>query len=329
VVVGSGWGVQYWIPLWEPVSGAEASRVVRALVGWLGEVTCKKIDRIWDLTRVMRMPGTLNWRAGPDESDARPTGVIRWPVITRRHDNRLKLEDVIDALGDVVSDVLDIPRLDPELDLGAVVDSLLERYTPGEPGTSGGGSGDGGWAGVEIVGDLNRIATEVLSWADVLMPHGWRWSGGYDFKPVDGKEQVWERPGKLAANGERGYVGERSAVVYADKPELLVVYSDSPLTGFSAGLMGSGRRGTAAGVGVITKWRAWVDLAWGGDEQAARRRVQHPDAGAGGDRVLERLGEAWRTEMGPIEDWGRDREYEAMKDPFMTEIVPVAREPEP
>ena len=28
------------------------------------EATGKKIDRVWDVTRVMRMPGTLNWRAG-------------------------------------------------------------------------------------------------------------------------------------------------------------------------------------------------------------------------------------------------------------------------
>ena len=73
-MIGSGWGVQYWIPLAEPVPGSEASRVVRALVGWVGEISTKKIDRVWDVTRVMRMPGTLNWRAGPDEDDgpARP-----------------------------------------------------------------------------------------------------------------------------------------------------------------------------------------------------------------------------------------------------------------
>jgi hypothetical protein len=84
MVVGSGWGVQYWIPLYEPVPGIEASRAVRGLVGWLGEFTGKKIDRVWDVTRVMRMPGTWNWRAGPDESDGVPAGVIRWPDENRR-----------------------------------------------------------------------------------------------------------------------------------------------------------------------------------------------------------------------------------------------------
>ena len=54
-------------------------------------------------------------------------------------------------------------------------------------------------------------------------------------------------------------------MVYADKPQLLVVYSDSPSDRVRRPVcVGSGRRGTAAGVGVISKWRAWVDLALGG-----------------------------------------------------------------
>src|SRR4051794_1977451 len=102
LVIGSGWGVQYWIPLAEPVPGADASRLVRALVGWCGEVSAKQIDRVWDVTRVMRMPGTLNWRAGPDDADARPAGVLRWPSEARRGAGRLSLANVTDALGDVV-----------------------------------------------------------------------------------------------------------------------------------------------------------------------------------------------------------------------------------
>ena len=240
--------------------GEDASRLVRVLIGWLTEVTAKKIDRVWDLTRVMRMPGTLNWRAGPDEEDARPTGVIRWPDASRRGaEGRLSLENVIAVLGDVVSDVLEIPRLDPELDPAGLLDALLERYAPGGDSDSGGGSGDGrgSWGGREVYGDLNRIAEGVLTWEDVLCPAGWRRidTGGHE-----SRERIWERPGKDGLS----FLGERSAVVYADKPELLVVYSDSSLTGFSAGLMGSGRRGPAAGVGVINKWRAWVDLEFGG-----------------------------------------------------------------
>jgi hypothetical protein len=313
LVVGSGWGVQYWIPLAEPVPGAEASRLVRALVGWVGEVTCKQIDRVWDLTRVMRMPGTLNWRAGPDEDEARPTGIIRWPDPAKARSGRLSLQNVSEVLGAQVNDVVatddDADARVPDAD---VLDWLLERYALGTDADAGGETG--GWAPVGLVlGDLDRLAHEVLGWADVLEPHGWRCVSGSDGRS---HEQVWERPGKPDAAHEWEGAGERSAVVYDDRPELLVVYSDSPSTGFSSGLRGSGRRGDGAGVGVISKFRAWVDLAWGGNVTEARHCV-HTGA-AGDDPVAERLGRAWRSEMSWVTEWGRERELEAMEAPFMT-----------
>jgi len=320
LVVGSGWGVQYWIPLWEPVPGRDASRLVRALVGWVGELSAKQIDRVWDTTRVMRMPGTMNWRAGPDKADARPAGVIRWPGPAWRGGSRLSAPDVTAVLGGVVSDVLGIPRLDPELDRGSIVDALLERYgggvaneTTGEPG--------GGWVPIKgVLGDLERIAEEAWpgldGWCAVLEPSGWeRISSGT-------REDVWQRPGK---DHEMDEAGDRSAVVYHDKPELLVVYSDSPATGFSAGLRGGGRRGDAAGVGVISKWRALVDLVWDGNDNEARRHVQEAGEAAEtstghgeADTVARRLGVAWNDEMGWVEEWGRQRDAEAMESPFMT-----------
>jgi hypothetical protein len=316
LVVGSGWGVQYWIPLWEPVPGPEASRVVRALVGWVGEVTCKQIDRVWDLTRVMRMPGTLNWRAGPDEDEARPTGVIRWPDEDRAGVGRLGLANVSDALGAQVNDVLaDDDDAGVRVPDAEVLDWLLERYALGTDADAGGETGTRAPLGL-VLGDLDRLAHEVLGWADVLEPHGWRCVSGADGRS---HEQVWERPGKPDATHEWEGAGERSAVVYDDRPELLVVYSDSPSTGFSSGLRGSGRRGDGAGVGVISKFNAWVDLAFGGNAAEARRAV-HTGA-AGDDPVAERLGRAWRSEMDSVMDWGREREWEAQLSPHVTSMT--------
>jgi len=312
LVIGSGWGVQYWIPLAEPVPGDEASRAVRALVGWVGETSTKKIDRVWDVTRVMRMPGTLNWRAGPDPDSARPSGVVRWPGASRSRDGRLSLGNVIDALAAQVTDVTDDWPGE-----GDFLDWLLHRYTPDYSEIEG--ADGGGWIPVPgVLGDLDRIAEEVLDWSDVLEPHGWRCVSGPD--PA-GREQVWERPGKRDdADSRSGFdASERSAVVYADKPQLLVVYSDSSLTGFSSGLRGSGRRGTAAGVGVISKWRAWVDLACAGDEDEARRRLDQPEDES--DVVVERLADLWKSEAEAIQEWGRASELEAMEAPFMTTMT--------
>jgi len=317
LVIGSGWGVQYWIPLWESVPGVEASRVVRALIGWLTEVSAKKIDRVWDVTRVMRMPGTMNWRAGPDDDDARPTGVIRWPGAERRGLGRLGLENVIDALGAQVSDVLGELETATADEHEKFLDWLLWRYAPGA-GEGGGDdeAGGSGWVSVgPVLGDLERMADRAVTWKDVLAPAGWRCVDG-DLMRGD-HEEIWERPGKTPWAESDRWSGERSAVVYADKPELLVVYSDSSSTGFAAGLRGSGRRGTAAGVGVISKWRAWVDLAWAGDVSRAKQHIRSVAAGSGSveepeDVVAERLAGAWKHEMGDMEEWGREREWEAL-----------------
>jgi hypothetical protein len=318
LVVGSGWGVQYWIPLREPVPGADASRLVRVLVGFVGEATGKKIDRVWDVTRVMRMPGTLNWRAGSDPDTAQWTGILRWPDRAYAGADRLGPTNVTALVARQVAAVLDaeVSDVSPvEGPVDDVVDALLARFFDGAGAAAAddeGGTG-GGWADVgHTLGDLERIADETLQWRDVLEPHGWRCVSGLD--PADqAHEQVWERPGKPEASF--GATGERSAVVYTDRPELLVVYSDSPLCGFAAGLRGSGRRGDGAGVGVISRWRAWVDLEWGGDSAAAAAAVR--DGGADADGVAERLGRAWEHEMGEVMEWIAELEWAALMNPHL------------
>ena len=257
---------------------------MRVLVGLVGECTSKKIDRVWDVTRVMRMPGTWNWRAGPDPDSARATGVIRWP-----DRERLSLADVTGEWARLVGGV------------GGGLGGLLERYG-GIAGPAADDDDPGAYAG-SWVGDIERIAHDTLTWAEVLEPHGWRCVSGNEMGiSADEHEQVWERPGKGWETGRAVGTGDRSAVVYADREELLVVYSDSSATGFAAGLRGSGRRGEGAGVGVISKWRAWVDLAWAGDDREALDAVTGV-SGAAGDSVAERLGEAWKTETDWMAEW--------------------------
>src|SRR4029077_8515980 len=115
------------------------------------------------------MPGTLNWRAGPDEDEARPTGVLRLPG--RSPGDRLGLEDVIDVLAQNVEDVIELDEAERR-DAGAFLDWMLERYAPGA-GEVAASSGGGSWAGLEVLGDLGRLAQETLMWDDVLVPAGW------------------------------------------------------------------------------------------------------------------------------------------------------------
>lgn len=302
LVIGSGWGVQYWIPLAEPVPARTASRAVRVLVGYLAERTGAKIDRVWDVTRVMRMPGTWNWRAGPDADEARATGVIRMPRRPGGAPGRLRIGNVTALMAGLVSDVTGELAAGDVSSSEELLDVLVDRYG----GTVGAEDSDPGAKLGDWVGDIERIADTELTWAEVLEPFGWRCTtdNGHGFSH-DEHEMVWERPGKDPASGVREWgarTGERSAVVYADRSELLVVYSDSPACGFADGLRGSGHRGEGAGVGVISKWRAWVDLAWAGDGKEALRAVTSGEVD-GADEIGKRLADAWTSETAWMADW--------------------------
>jgi len=264
LLIGSGWGIQYWIPLAKPVPAERASRVVRALVNLVAERTGKKIDRVWDSTRVMRMPGTYNWRGGFESptgvlvEDSDISGAIAGSDFVTNGDGS------VDETTEDSKSTTHAQHTPPEtttLAIAAVEKWLATSGHPAAdflPGKSDADRGVYANLGSALL-DLAAIADEALTWPDLLVPWGWTQIEAY------GPNQEWHRPGPTPDRAE----GKRSAVVYHDAPNLLVVYSDSEATGFKAGLRGAGARGDGAGVGVITKWNAWVDLAWHGDLRAA------------------------------------------------------------
>lgn len=290
LLIGSGWGVQYWIPLAKPVPAERASRAVRALVNLVAERTGKKIDRVWDSTRVMRMPGTYNWRGGFES----PTGVLIDSDIS----------GVIAESGFVTNgdDAVDENKTDRPVELlsiAAIEKWLAECGHPVAdflPGKSDADREAYASMGTALL-DLYAIAEEAWTWPDLLVPWGWTRIESY------GPNQEWHRPGPTPDRAE----GKRSAVVYHDAPNLLVVYSDSDSTGFKAGLRGAGARGDGAGVGVITKWNAWVDLAWHGDNKAASAwvwdQVLNADAIGGWGWAEQLLLDAVAKEWAWTKEW--------------------------
>lgn len=244
VLVDSGWGIQAWYPLAEPVSAREASRLTRGLVSRLREIAAdKQIDRIWDMTRVLRFPGagTLNWRGGPG-----------WETESR------------------------ILHFDPEntIPVAAFPYAPVEEESAGaaDAGVASGALGGGSGALMDLESIFDRVP-----WSVVLEPFGWTRALGWDGEPEGGGDnreaEVWVRPGKDRASGER------SAVVYADAPGVLVVHSDAPECGLpgwwetrSAGGRGEGGREPAN-----TRWNVWWRLVslngTGGLGGAAREDV--------------------------------------------------------
>lgn len=260
LVIGSGYGAQYLVGIGERVPAPVAARLSSGLIAAVAgskAVGGKKIDRVGDASRVLRAPGTWNWR----DPEGAASGVIRWP--TGR---------------------------------GARVDAgALESLIPA--GSAGGGAGEGGRLGGAGGGpwmDIESLADDVLDWRDVLGPAGWTiTSNGHK----GGGDVVWARPGRE---------GERSAVVYADGGGEMVVYSSAAECGFGRGLRGGGARGESAGVGVVSKWRALVDLGFGGDRERALAALEE---GGGPDALRS----AWLGEIEEALSWAAGIEELAME----------------
>jgi len=255
VVVHSGWGVQGWIRLAEPVDARVASRWTRALISEIRNgPECnggKQVDRVWDVTRVLRFPGagTYNWRGG--EYYEVPVGVLRLPALEAPG---IELDKITSALG--AGDAAEQARF---------VSTVGMAFAPG--------SGTGALLDLEAIFDR-------VCWSDVLVPFGWTKVGGNVEMGQPGEMEVWLRPGKTA------HGGDRSAVVYGDAPGVLVVHSDSAATGLPGWweTRSLGGREEGGSRRANTRWRTFMRLhaqAIGllgpggtGDEDAAEREVR-------------------------------------------------------
>jgi len=255
VIVHSGWGVQGWIRLAEPVDARVASRWTRALISEIRNgPECEgkmQIDRVWDVTRVLRFPGagTYNWRGG--EHYEVPTTILRLPGAGTPG---IELDKIISALGD-----------------GDAAEQARFVSTVGMAFTSGSGTG--------ALLDLEAIFDRV-SWSDVLVPFGWTKVGGNVEMGMPGEMEVWLRPGKSP------HGGDRSAVVYGDAPGVLVVHSDSMDTGLPGWweTRSLGGREEGGSRRANTRWRTFMRLralelgllepGGVGDEDAADREIR-------------------------------------------------------
>ena len=248
VVVHSGWGVQGWIRLSEPVDARVASRWTRALISEIRNgPECKgemQVDRVWDVTRVLRFPGagTYNWRGGEDYEE--PVSILRLPAADAPG---VALDKITTALG--AGDAAEQARF---------VSTVGMRY-------AGGAARTGALYAVEEIFDR-------VPWAAILEPFGWTRVGGTVEMGSPGEMEVWLRPGKTP------HGGDRSAVVYGDAPGVLVVHSDSADTGLPGWweTRSLGGREEGGSRRANTRWRTFVrllaqDLDRTGDEDAIER----------------------------------------------------------
>jgi hypothetical protein len=235
-LVHSGGGLYAWWLFDEPVdltgdladrlSGISLSEAMNAHVAAVAAERGIGVDRVGDIVRILRPPGTLNWKRGA--MDPRPVRLLYL-------DEELRVSP--ESLLPVVEEV-----------------SLGRRFTATEVSDRSTEEGDRPLA----LPDAVRAA----SWEELLFPLGWTYgapvSGATSFLRPGHSVDAGAKPGDGYGGSSGGDDGAKSAGVYADGPEVLVVWSDA------AGLpQGQGQR--------LTKFRVASHLYFDGSEGACSR----------------------------------------------------------
>ena len=109
----------------------------------------------------------------------------------------------------------------------------------------------GMWARYQQIANLEEDFNETYSWDSILEPQGWTKLGVDE----DGRV-IWSRPG----DGAR----KSATTDWPDSPHVMSLFSTAPETGLL---------NLHDAQVVLTKYRVWVELVWGGDEGAAIEKL--------------------------------------------------------
>lgn len=192
VVVGSGSGGVH--AYWKLTPGEKGDKeLVDRWWSYLDEAAGeKKIDKLIDLTRILRIPGSVYFPKPGTESKVGAVEIlfkvdktytveelyqVSAAAFTAKHERRKQV---------ISSDA------NARLDMDGFARSALE------------GRGGNYWKLLRAVAELEDYVNQQMSWAEILEPYGWTWQ-----RTLRDGSNEWARPGR----------DERSAVVdYEDSP---------------------------------------------------------------------------------------------------------------
>ena len=245
VVTNSGWGLHAWILLdhdWNECP-PEMTELVRKwnldFAAWCKEMYGIHVDVVSDKTRVLRIPDTTNWRKADNLDEADTVRVLRLEPSNAYSAQALGWSEEFVA----------------EVQAAAV--AARERLARGI-GSGSGLEGNGAlFSGV--------AALDACSWSEILEPFGWRRMD----TEGSGEVERWGRP-RGVGGGSIGLDDPEtsSAVVFADAPWVLVVFSE-------AAELPSWQEVRRGDKKPNTKWRTWVRLKYGTDEMYEVEAASH------------------------------------------------------
>lgn len=239
---GSGGRHAYWAWDHAPV---DASRGKDATMGWwaLAQLRARErgvgIDRVFNVDRIMRLPGTVRWPKSPSEP-TRTAQLLysdgpRYPVT--------QVEELVaEPLRLFNVHQVETRRTVTEADQG--MQEALSLYLNGHA--------DGTWVRLLALSGVEDLFNSTTTWDAILIPNGWH---RHD-QPDRRGRTVWARPDPRAGEGDH----RKSAFTdWSESPHVMALHS----TALETGLLAL----KDAGV-TLSKFRVSAQLDYGGDTKA-------------------------------------------------------------
>lgn len=200
IVVGSGSGGVH--AYWKLVDGEKGDKeLVDRWWSYLDEAAGeRKIDKLIDLTRILRMPGSVYFPKA--ESKSSKVGAVE---ILYKTDAKYTIEEIHTTSATAFATkherrkTLITKDANARLDMAMFAGDLLA------------GVGGNQWRLYRALSEVESYVNDHMSWAEILEPHGWTWQ-----RTLRDGSNEWARPGR----------DERSAVVdYEDSPVMSLLSS--------------------------------------------------------------------------------------------------------
>lgn len=166
----------------------------------------RKIDKLVDLTRILRIPGTVYF---PKKDSGSKVGSVE---ILYLLDQTYSIQEITDVSEDAF-------RLKHEKRKRLISEDANRRMGMDEfARTMLAGLSGNRWKMWRAISELENYVNDHVEWAEILEPHGWKWQ-----RTLRDGSNEWARPGR----------DERSAVVDFEDSPVMSLLSSSEDTGLS------------------------------------------------------------------------------------------------
>ncbi len=230
VATGTGGVHAYW-KTDTPLEAEEAEHLCTMWWTYLSSRTSKKIDKLCNADRIMKLPGSIRWAKATHDAPS----LVR--LLYCDDQRRVSVE----TLRHLSESTWNAHCRD--------IDERRERVRMARlAATQEVGRVEGRWGMLMTLATIEDDFNLKYSWDDVLLPLGWTKID----QDSDGRD-IWARPGLSE------YELHKSAATDYDGSHVMSLFSDSAETGI-AHLIDTGV--------TLTKYRVFVECVWDGDEAA-------------------------------------------------------------